>query len=185
MGSKELSKLKTLEKNLRPLIEGNIVDLIVFGSTVKGRDRPKDLDLAVLVKDEEKLSLQQISEIRERSRDTFENIDTEVLSPSELFTADITLRILMEGYSLREEDFLSGILGIKPCNIYSYSLKDLNRSEKTRFNRTLKQAVEEVGGEKIGRGVVKVPRKYSGKLEDIFSRWDVWKDTDLMEIFEY
>jgi predicted nucleotidyltransferase len=185
MGSEKLSKLKDLRENLNPLIEGNIVDIIVFGSVVKRKHKPKDVDVAVVVREEKELELEELSGIRERIKDFFESVDTEVIEPEDIYTTKLGLRIILEGYSILKSGFLNDVLGVEASNIYEYSLEKLDRSGKTRFNRALRGVIDELGGEKIGRGVIKVPRRNSGEAEDIFKRWDIWDKVKTTEIFEY
>lgn len=54
MGLKRLSELKTYQKKLEKLLDENIHDIIIFGSLVKG-GTPHDVDIAVLVKEREKI----------------------------------------------------------------------------------------------------------------------------------
>lgn len=183
MESKELSIIKELEKNLKPLIKGNILDFIVFGSLVKGKHKPKDLDIVILVRNEEEMDLNELSQIRKKIKKTTKKVDTEVMDPLGFYLTGFGFRVFMEGYSILKGEFIYEGLDINPYNIYSYSLKKLGKSKKTTFNRSLKKILKEIGGEKIGRGVIKVPRKDSGKVEDIFKRWNVWNNTKTLETF--
>jgi len=184
MESERLSKIKDLEKSLKSQIEGNIVDLIFFGSFVKGKHRPEDLDVAIVVKDENDLELDTVSDIREILKEEFQDPDTEVVEVQNIYSTGIGLSIILEGYSVDNSEFLREVLGVKPYNIYQYSLEKLTRSKKSSFNRALKNILDEVGGEKIGRGVAKVPRGEAGRIEDVFKRWEIWSETEVTETFE-
>ncbi len=183
MGSAELSELKELEKNLKPLIKEKVVDFILFGSALKGKNQPKDLDVGIITNEE--IDLEKVSEIRSHIKKTFEEVDTEVILLQELYSTEFGFNLLMEGYSIRKESFLNEVLGIHPYNIYTYSLKELDKSRKPAFSRALKKIIERLEGEKIGRGSIKVPKKNSGDIEDFLKRWGVWKDTECTEIFSY
>jgi len=60
MQLERLTVLKTLVKKLNPLLKKyeNLKDLIVFGSFVKSKIKPKDIDVAVLLNN--KIKLKQI-----------------------------------------------------------------------------------------------------------------------------
>ena len=184
MESEKLSKIKDLEKNLKSHIKDNVVDLIFFGSFVKGKHRPEDLDVAIVVKDENDLELDTVSAIREILREEFQDPDTEVIEAQDIYSTDIGLSIILEGYSVDNSDFLREVLGVRPYNIYQYSLEKLTRSKKSSFNRSLRKLLDDIGGEKIGRGAVKVPRGESGRMEDVFKRWEIWSETEVTETFE-
>jgi len=185
MESDVLSELESLRTNLKSLIEKDLIDLVIFSSFVKGKRSPRDVDVALVVRDEAKFSLDKLSRIRDKLRGNLEQVDTELVEPQEVYSTELGLRVILEGYSIKQGGFLHEILGIKPYNLYHYSLQELNRSKKTTFNRALKSLLAEIGGEKIGRGVVKVPRSQSGEVEDMFKQWEVWDKTQTTETFEY
>lgn len=183
-GSIESSKIKKLGKNLKPLIKGEILDFILFGSNLKGKSRPRDLDIAIVVKGED-IDLDTLSKIRSEVKRIIETVDTEIVSVQDLYLTKFGFNILTEGYSVREGRFIYKTLDLKPFNIYHYSLKKLSKSKKPAFSRALKTLVKDKKGDKLGRGVVKVSKKNSGEIEDFLKDWDVWEDTEKIQALEY
>ncbi len=174
-----------MKKNLKPLIKGEIVDLIFFGSSTKGKYRPRDLDLAIITKDPKGIDMDKLTEIRNKIHGKTEEIDTEVIPIQELYTTEFGFNILTEGYSIREEKPINELIGVEPYNIYSYSLENLNKSKKTTFNRSLKRILKEEEGEKIGRGVIRIPKRKSGEIEDFLKNWGVWENTRKFKTINY
>ncbi len=183
--SEELSELKEIKKNLKPLIKGEIVDIVLFGSSVKEKFKPSDLDVAIITKNSEGIEIDKLSKIREKIKKNIEEVDTEVIPINELYTTEFGFNILTEGYSVKEEKKLNQMMNIEPYNIYSYSLEDLTRSKKTTFNRSLKRLLGEKRGEKIGRGVIKVQKENSGEIEDFLKNWEVWENTEKLKVLSY
>ena len=127
MQSNKFPRLAELKKNLKKILKKYdlIQDIIIFGSFVKGRSEPKDLDLAFLVKNKD---LKIISEIKEEIN--IEKVHLELIKSDELYTSTIFMSLINEGYSIKHEKFLRDIMHIAPMRLYSYDLKHLDKSKK-------------------------------------------------------
>src|SRR3989344_6564248 len=118
MNSKNLSEIKNKLKSI--LKDKRVIDVVVFGSAVKGKIIPRDIDIAV-ISDEifrEDISGFHVSSIK--PRDFFHNPPT------------IATTLLKEGYSLKENKPLSEILRYKSKILIIYNISKLNGNEKVR-----------------------------------------------------
>lgn len=159
---------KELKKSLKKfLTKYEVEDIIVFGSFVKDKFKPQDIDIAI-ISQERNLSL-----IGEISSGLPEKVHIEVLSPKQIYKTRLGLSIISEGFSIKENKFLREIVGIKPKKIYSYDLKELTPSEKRQFHRALKEHLNKIKGKRLGAGSIMIPIEKTGFFEDFLDRWNL------------
>ena len=164
--------MKDIAKRLKPLLKNKkIIDIIIFGSTAKGKVRPADLDLAILADEEiDKLSLRE---------------KTSVLFSKPVHLQFVTLRdydsfflvtLIREGYSVKHGSYLSEIYKLKPVVLYKYDLRRLTPSQKVLFLRGLSKfnVIE-----KVANRMVLVPTSISGEFESFLRYWKI--DLDARE----
>ncbi len=158
-----------MKKNLKRILKryDDVEDIIIFGSFVKGRDNPKDIDLAFIVKEKDvKLAskLKKDIGVKKAHLDfiTFDDIY------SSLF-----LSLLNEGYSVKQDGFLRDISKIRPMRLYAYDLKHLNKSKKTLFGIALKKNLKKIKGDRVSIGAVLVPINQTSYFEDFLEVWEM------------
>ncbi|MDD5651652.1 MAG: nucleotidyltransferase domain-containing protein [Candidatus Nanoarchaeia archaeon] len=144
-----------------------IKDIIIFGSFVKGRPNPKDIDVAFIVKEKDP---KLVSLIKDKL--ITDKIDLEFIEIGDLYYSNkFFINLILEGYSIKKDDFLKNILNIKPKKLYSYNLKHLNKSKKTLFGMALKRTLKKIKGEKISIGSVLIPLEETSYFEDFLDVW--------------
>lgn len=165
-----MPRLVELKRNLQKLLKKYeaIKDIIIYGSFVKGRDSPKDIDLAIII---EKKDLSLVPLIKKELG--LSNVHLEFVVIDEIYTSILFLSLLNEGYSAKKDQYLRDILNIKPMRLYSYDLKHLNKSQKTLFGIALKKALNKIKGEKVSTGAVLVPIAKTSYFEDFLAAWDM------------
>ena len=168
MESKKSSEWQELNKSLKLLLKKypNINDIIVFGSSVKGKQSPKDIYIALIVNKKE-ISLS--GEIKEDLKN--KNLDIEMLLPEEVYQTRLGLSLISEGFSIRCGKFLREQLNLRPQKIYIYELKQLTQTQKVFFGMGLKDILKKTDGAKIGSGSVMVPLGKTGLFEDFLDTW--------------
>lgn len=156
-----------LKKSLKKLLTKykNIADIIIFGSFVKDKFNPKDIDIAIISREKD------LAFIGEISSELPEKTHLEVLFPEQIYKTKLGLAIISEGFSVKENRFLREMVGIKPQKIYSYDLGGLTQSEKRQFNRALKKHLAETKGERLGAGSVMIPIEKTGFFENFLDAW--------------
>lgn len=133
MDSRIISKIKSKAKNL--LKNKEVLDVIVFGSAVKGKSMPNDIDLAVI--SEKYLTF------------TIDNFHIIQLKPSDFFAnpPGVINTLLREGYSLKNNKSFSEVYHFLNKVLFTYSLTGLNPSLKVKVVNALR-------GKKEGKGLV-------------------------------
>lgn len=180
MQSKKLPRFAELKKSLKKLLRryNSIKDIIIFGSFVKGRDSPKDIDLAVIVAEKD---LNMVTAIKEEVG--IEDIHITLMEFEDIYSGGLFLSLLKEGYSLKEDDFLKNRLGIRPVRFYIYDLKHLDKSKKTMFGIALRKNLQKTKGEKIGAGAVLIPIEQASYFEDFLDVWGMKYKTKELTVF--
>jgi len=157
-----------LRKLLRTYKE--IDDFIIFGSAVKDKLEPRDIDVAIITEHKKTGPIGEIG----LKLDKFGKIDIEILNPKEIYTLkhDLYYKVMFSGFSIKENQFLSKLGGIKPMSLYTYNLKGMEQTEKAQFNKGLRNVLKETNGKHIGRGALLIPENKTGNFEDFLRRWN-------------
>lgn len=176
MESKDLVKLRSYRKKLLRLLDDHkgVDDFIFFGSFVKSKASPGDIDLAVLSK--KRLAV----ELKDVIRELIPGVDIELVPDiySPLFPI-----LMREGFSIRRDCFLFELYNLRPVVLYSYSLKSLDAVKKVQFSRGVKRLVEDVGAEYISRSVVLVPMDKKELFEELLATWNIQYESRSYELF--
>jgi len=153
-----------LKKYLKDM---DVLDIIVFGSAVKGKALPKDIDIAVVSSEKKSIALS--------------GFHVSVLKPEDFFVRppSIINTLLREGYSLRSKRFFSEILRFSSKVMFKYKLVGLNPSVKVKVVNFLRGKGEEKGfveenkGEWLVNQVFFVPVDRAHVLEKFFLNFNV------------
>ena len=170
MESKQSLEWQELKKSLKKLLikYKEIRDFIIFGSLVKGKYAPKDVDIALVV-DKKDISL--VGEIKDQLK--IKNLDVEIIEVGEIYQTRLGLSLMSEGFSIKNNNFLREKLGISPMKLYTYEIKHLTQTKKVLFGRGLNQIIKDTEGAKVGAGSVMIPINQSSKFEDFLNTWDL------------
>jgi len=166
---KELEKcLKTEQK------DKTIFDIVVYGSTVKGKNKPNDLDLLIIFKTGSlKERLDKIQLIKRKIKLNI-NLDIKGILWEELFQEGFFARagIIREGISLFNSKPFAEKMGFKGNSLFIYNLKNKNHTEKVKFNYILSGRggpgmVKKLSGQHLTSGMIIIPVKNSLEFEEI------------------
>jgi len=166
--SMNLKIITSIKKKLKKELNNKeILDIILFGSAVKGKTSPQDIDLAII------------------SNKTFrieqEGFHFSLIKPEEFFIKpqSIITTLLREGYSLKHNKPFSEIYDFKRRVLFKYELKDLSGSLKVRIvqilkgNKNKKGLVNENHGEWIANQVFLIPSEDSYIFDKFFQKFKV------------
>ncbi|MBU0977861.1 MAG: hypothetical protein KKD18_05580 [Nanoarchaeota archaeon] len=124
-------------------------DVIIFGSAIKGKALPGDIDAAI-ISDKQDLKV--------------EGAHVSIVSPRDFFgkVPTIITTLIREGFSLRQDKSLSECWRFNSGVLFSYQLSGLDNSKKVKVVNALRGkgergTVAEKGGEWISQGVFVVP----------------------------
>jgi len=173
MDSKNLKSLQDLSKKIYLNNKDHVFDIVLFGSSVKGKNRPRDIDIAIIISS--KIPQDRINSILS----LFKGMHAEYVFLSELYKETLWPTILQEGYSLIHSDFVHKILGFDSSVLYVYDLANLDKVSKSRFAHALlgrkkgDGLLSEFGGKPLGRGCVSVPIENSEKIRSFLETWKI------------
>lgn len=141
-----LKNLSEVKKKLKPyLVNPRVFDVVLFGSFVKGKANPSDIDVAVI-------SDCELEEI--------EGFHISFLSPVDFFknTPTLVSTLIKEGFSLEHNKYFSAVYGFENRCMFIYELSGLTSSKKVqvvnflRGSKNQKGLVEEKKGKWISQG---------------------------------
>src|SRR3989338_1107614 len=118
MKYQKLLGLESLKKNSKILFnkyKDKIIDIVLFGSYAKGKIKPEDIDICIILKNKDDFAENLYSEFR----DLFgEDAHYNWLSVSSLFEESLTSTLLEEGFSLIKDKPLHESLGYSSSYIF-------------------------------------------------------------------
>lgn len=187
LNTQALNLIKNFLKNNK-----EIYDIAVYGSLIRGKIKPSDIDLALIfLKDEKldkKLSLAQ--DLKSILKNEIGKLDIKSVSINDIFDETFLARkaILSEGFLIVRNKFLHELLGFRCYYLFSYNLKNLNQSKKIMFSYALNGRRGEEGilkrtsSEHIGNGVIKVKIEHSEEFMELFSKNNInYKYSKILE----
>ena len=165
MKSRELQKIRNRLKNC--LKDKKIYDIILFGSFIKGKINPSDIDLAFITN--EKLNID------------IEGFHISFLKPEDFFINPPSLinTLLREGYSIKKNKRFSEVYNFSNKSLFIYELKQLSPSLKVKIvnllrgNKKEKGLVKDRGGEWLANQVFIVPVEQEDIFQKIFQNYKV------------
>lgn len=160
-----IQKLKTFLKK-----ENNIIDLILFGSIVKGKSKYNDIDIALISNE----TINRI-EIKKRLEQLLiKKIDLQIITLKD-YTSSLWITLIREGFSINQDKFLHEIYHLKPITLYKYSLKELSLSQKVMFERAIKN-IKDI--ERLSNRVILVPIKQTEEFNSFLRHWNIDFDSE-------
>jgi len=151
-------------------------DIIIFGSFVKGKTTPRDIDICLIFK--ENVNLISIKEIQSELGERFH---VSSLSADNFFNKkhNLAQTLLFEGISAKSGKRLGEIYSLDPYGLYYYNISDMKKSDKVRFVYLLKGRkngkgiVSEFNGEFLVNGCFIVPVEKDSEMLEIMNKWNV------------
>ena len=178
---KELLKNTRLMSKIYSVIKENkdeILDIVIFGSSVKGKEKPRDIDLFVIYKTKVN------SELSYKIKKEFEilgfEIDLVAKNYSGLFDSSFIAResYLSEGYSLLNKKFIADGFGYKPMILFRYDIKSFNKSQRMRFyyslyGRNTEGMLKKLRLYKFSERIIISPVEESERVKDYLNSWKI------------
>ncbi len=170
----------------------NIFDIIIYGSFVKGKESPNDIDIVVIfLNGELRERLDKIQEIKNKMKELNLKLDLKQILLKDLFSSDFFAKtgILLEGISIFKNKKLSEILGFKAYNLFCYSINNLTHTEKVKFNYILagrnssEGIIKNLKGERLVNSAIKIPIEKSLEFEEILKKNKInYKKKEILEV---
>lgn len=163
------SKILSIRNKLKDLLKNKeILDIVLFGSSIKGKILPKDIDIAIITKNPEKIK-------------SIEGFHISVLKPDDFFINPPTIinTLMREGYSLKNNKSFSEIYRFSNKILFIYGLKSLKASTKVRVVNILRGKGKEKGfvtenkGEWLANQVFIIPTEKEYIFEKFFLNFKI------------
>lgn len=164
----------SLKKQLKGIKLEEVADIFLFGSAVKGKEFPQDIDICVIFR--KKISNEAIKEIENRLKSL--NVHVSSLNVDNFFRKPHSLikTLLVEGISIFNGNSFIQNFGFSSYALYSYSLSKLKPSEKVKFVHLLKGRdgngiVKKLEGKWITDGCFIIPFQKDSEMLTILKKW--------------
>ncbi|MBI2668213.1 nucleotidyltransferase domain-containing protein [Candidatus Woesearchaeota archaeon] len=171
-----------IEKKIKVWIRKmNVVDVLLFGSVVRGKSKPQDIDLCIILTDEQESKaldlIDSLSKIPPKGLKVQINHLTErafILGEDSLVTT-----LLFEGKSIRKGKKLAVRYGLKPTSFFQYSLAGFSNSERVRLHYALRGRagsegiLAKFGGELVNDGLVSISVEQEDAFAEFLRSWNV------------
>ena len=171
MDSERLKSLQVLSKEVYEKNKEHIFDIVLLGSAIKGKDKPKDIDITIIFN--QPIPQEKIYKFIK----LFEGTHAEYVFLRELYKETLWATIIQEGYSLIHTEFIHKLMGFNSGFLFVYDLKSLEKASKSRFSHALfgraknKGLLYELKGKQLGKGCISVPTEASEKIRSFFETW--------------
>ena len=158
----------------------DILDIILFGSSARGKEKPGDIDILILYKT--KKNIDSSYRLRKEIEKNRYNIEVTDKTYKELFDESFKAReaILSEGYSLVFNRFLSEGLGYLTLALFKYELKGFNKSTRMRFYYSLygrgegqKGMLNELNLIKFSDTILLCPIEKTERMKEYLESWKI------------
>lgn len=159
--------------------EEEIIDIILFGSTVKGKEKPGDVDILILFKKKKNIDLGY--KLRKKLEKLGLETEITLKTYKELFESSFIAReaVLSEGYSLITKKSLAKGLGYTNLILFKYSLKGFNKSMRMRFYYSLygrgkeKGMLKELNVIKFSETILLCPVENEEMMKEYLNNWNM------------
>src|SRR3989338_1224151 len=172
------TKFRSKTKEFFARNKSKILDIVLFGSAVKGKNKPEDIDILIIHKDKKDFDVSY--ELKKSLNSLGLNIQVIDKTYPELFKESFQARegILAEGYSLVYEQPLSAAFGYISFILFKYELKGFNKSGRMRFyyslygrDNTQEGMLKKLKAIKFSNTIILCPMKSSEELKEYLNTW--------------
>lgn len=171
------TKFKSEVNNFYRQHKEQVLDIILFGSAVKGKITPSDIDILLIFKEKESIDTEY--ELKNNLKAYKVSITSKTYHS--LFSEDFKAResILTEGFSLINKKPLSSLFGFSQMTIFKYSLKGKNESERMRFYFSLygrgkdEGILKEYDMLKFSGSTILCPTSFLESAKDYLNSWNI------------
>lgn len=155
-----------------------VLDIILFGSAVKGKEKLGEIDLAIIFREVDR---ELVSEFNKRTRDLDIEVHVSEIKVEEFFKKQPPLinTLLREGFSLKNNQPLANCYNFNSAIMYIYNLKGMKAEEKVKFvylmrgRKKEKGFVESNGGSWLAKQVFTVPLESEKDMEEVMKRFKI------------
>jgi len=174
-----MQKKKLISKAKAWIRKNDVFDIILFGSLARGRHKPNDADICIIIYDkDEKRSLDILSSLEKYMGFL---VEISILTLSVFINGRDTLvkTLFSEGISIKRNIPIAEIYGFRNMVLFLYSLKNFTSTNRVRFHYALRGRrgsiglIEKYKAELVGDGTLLVPLGFEDEFSEVFNSWNV------------
>ncbi|MBU0457798.1 MAG: nucleotidyltransferase domain-containing protein [Nanoarchaeota archaeon] len=157
-----------------------VIDVIVFGSLVRGKSKPNDFDICMILKEEqEKEAIDLVDSLAKSINENNLKVQVNFLLEGNFVKGNNSLvkNLLVEGFSVKHNKELASVYGFRSKALFFYDIKKFKPSERVRFHYLLRGRYEQkgllanYGAELVKDGLIEVPICCEDMFKEIFGNW--------------
>ncbi len=169
-----------LRNNLKKIVKNKgILDIILFGSLVRGKVKPNDVDVVIIFKNKADKNLEY--KIKGELENYFNNLSLISKTMNGLLHPSFDARdsIFFEGISLLFNDKISERYGLSSLGMFKYSFKNWSQLEKTKFYYALngrggkKGVLRILNCIKISDNLILAPLEKIEEMKEFLESWEI------------
>jgi len=164
-------------KKLYQSYKDRIADIVLFGSSVKNKLNPNDIDIAVILKNTKETEFLDL--MKEFSSFFDKKVHLNLILIETILNNTLFKTLLNEGVSLLDNKPLHEKLGYESGAVFSINLTRLEKSRKVLFYYALHGKNDQEGilkknkGRLIGRSVVFIPIRFIDDFKAFLEGWKI------------
>jgi predicted nucleotidyltransferase len=169
--------LKSLRLESKIVKHKELIDIVLYGSSVKGKRKIGDIDILFIFNN---LPLEKRLEITQafKSKLKANNLDIKSINLREFFDSTFLARqgVLLEGISLRDKKPLAQKLGFESFTMFIYDSNKLSNTEKVKLafalngRRNEKGLIEKLNLQKFGNNRLLSPMENSNLFSEFLEK---------------
>ena len=156
-----------------------ILDIIIFGSVMRGKRMPKDIDILLLFKEKENLETAYV--LRKKLQKIQPEINVTTKTYQSVMSKSFLAReaYLSEGYSLIMKKWVAEAWGYTPYTLFKYRLKGWPQSKRMQFQYSLYGRNKEGGMVKMLKlvkfadTIILSPRERTEETRAYLTQWNM------------
>lgn len=170
-----------LSRTLKKIAEKqkDVEDIVIFGSAVRGKEKPEDIDILIIFKDS--VIKETEYQIRKEIEKKYKNVSVISKTPITLLDPAFDAResVIFEGKSILKDRTLAEQYGYNPAGMFKCDFKGWSKLKKTKYyyalngRGTQRGIVDELACIKLADGVVLVPLHTIEPFRSFLEFWEV------------
>ena len=173
---KSLNKISLLKSEWKRKWKEDIADIFMFGSSVRGKERPNDIDICLVFRNNVDLKI-----IRDAESLCGDGYHVSSLVVDNFFTRPHSLSrtMLIEGKSILSRKKFADVFGLKPMALYSYDLSAEEPTKKVKLvyilrgRKSSEGLVHDLGGSFISNSSFIMPIDKDNEIKEVLDAWKV------------
>ncbi len=157
-----------------------VIDVVLFGSLARGKTKPNDLDLCVIIKNEQEEKIMDLIDSLAKVCNQEIKVQINALTENDLVKGNSLFKtILIEGFSIKHNKPFAENYGFVSKALFFYNIKKFKASDKVRFHYLLRGRYDQQGlliknkAELIKEGLIEVPIDSEDLMREVLDSWKV------------